>query len=122
MNQIEVLVREKESQETRTMTYKSWLDLQDRFELIGQCNSEGELIPGDPNLSPRHQKMQVAQENAEPVVSTGIQTMSQEEKMRLKEELIKKYAPKVEEPPVLEPVEQEKPAQKKRGPKPKTAA
>jgi hypothetical protein len=56
MAQVEVLVKHKQTGEQRTMTYKSFLDLQSSFNLIGQSDSEGNLIPGDPNLNPRHQR------------------------------------------------------------------
>ena len=58
MTQVEVLVKSKESGEERVLTYKSFLDLQDKFDLIGQSDSEGNLIAGDPNLNPRHQRTQ----------------------------------------------------------------
>lgn len=60
MPQIEVLVKSKESGEKRILTYKSFLDLQEKFDLIGQSDSEGNLIPGDPNLNPRHQRTQAS--------------------------------------------------------------
>lgn len=60
MPQIEVLVKSKESGEKRILTYKSFLDLQEKFDLIGQSDSEGNLIPGDPNLNPRHQRIQAS--------------------------------------------------------------
>lgn len=123
MTQIEVLVKDKSTQEQRTMTYKSYLDLQDRFELIGQCDQQGNLIPGDPNLNPRHQKVPV-NDVAVHAVDNG---MSMEEKLAKRDELLKKYQPqapeaneeKVEtqEPPTEEPKKRGKP-----GPKPKVTA
>lgn len=56
MVQIEVLVKSKETGLERTMTYKSYLDLQSRYELIGQIDEAGKLIEGDPNLQPQHRK------------------------------------------------------------------
>lgn len=124
MSQIEVLVKDKSTGDQRTFTYKSFLDLQDRFELIGQVDENGNLIPGDPNLNPRHQKV-AANDVAVHAVDTG---MSMEEKLRKKEELIKKFSPKVEEVPKVEQpkeepkVEAEEPKQRKKpGPKPKSA-
>jgi len=60
MAQVEVLVKSKESGDNRVITYKSYLDVSDKFELIGQSDSEGNLIPGDPNLNPRHQRTQAS--------------------------------------------------------------
>lgn len=60
MTQVEVLVKSKETGEKRVLTYKSFLDLQEKFDLIGQSDSEGNLIAGDPNLNPRHQRTQAS--------------------------------------------------------------
>lgn len=113
---VEVLVISKQSGEQRTMTYKSYLDLSDRFTLVGQCDSEGNLIPGDPNLSPRHQKVQ-ANDVVVPVADTG---MSMEEKLAKKQELIEKYS--VKAPPIEEVKEEPIKERKKPGPKPKVVA
>jgi len=59
MVQIEVLVRSKQNGLERTLTYKSYLDLISQFDLIGQVDESGNLIPGDPNLHPQHRKKQV---------------------------------------------------------------
>lgn len=61
MTQVEVLVKSKETGNQRVMTYKSFLDVSEMFELIGQSDSEGNLIPGDPNLNPRHQRTQASE-------------------------------------------------------------
>lgn len=117
MNQIEVLVKDKSTDDQRTMTYKSYLDLTDRFELIGQVDQSGNLIPGDPNLNPRHRKVaveDVAVHAAEPGSKP-----SMEELQRKKEELIQRFTPKTEEVPTE--VEESK-QRKKPGPKPKVAA
>jgi hypothetical protein len=142
-HQIFVLVRDQ-SGDQRTMTYKSYLDLQDRFTLIGQSDEEGNQIPGDPNLSPRHQKVAV-NDVAVHAVDTGMNSMSMEEKQRRKEELMQKFAPSSVEPDAtnLQPVSpdyalsenalqaleersqsmvQEPKAKKKPGPKPKEKA
>jgi len=119
--QIEVLVISKESGEQRTMTYKSYLDLADRFTLVGQSDSEGNLIPGDPNLNPRHQKVQ-ASDVVVPVVSTG---MTMEEKIARKKELEERYTVKVEpviQAPTIEEIHPEVKEKKKPGPKPKSVA
>jgi len=125
MTQIEVLVKDKSTQDQRTMTYKSFLDLQDRFELIGQCDENGNLIPGDPNLNPRHQKVTV-NDVAVHAVDNGL---TMEQKTAMRDELLKKYQrpePVIESPSEVE----EKPAEvpsgepkqrKKPGRKPKTA-
>lgn len=122
MNQVFVLVKEK-SGDQRTLTYKSFLDLQDRFELIGQSTEDGTLIPGDPNLNPRHQKVAV-QDVVVPAVNVGIVTgMTMEEKLAKREELIKQFTQP--EPPTQEvkeePKEEVKP-KRKPGPKPKVTA
>jgi len=104
--------------------HKSYLDLSDRFTLVGQCDSEGNLIPGDPNLSPRHQKVQT-NDVVVPVVSTG---MTMEEKEARRQELIDRYSVKVEPviqaPPIADgsrvPADiHEVKEKKKPGPKPK---
>jgi hypothetical protein len=61
MPQIEVLVKSKETGDTRVLTYKTFLDVEQDFELIGQSDSEGNLIPGSPNLNPRHQRTQASE-------------------------------------------------------------
>lgn len=129
MNQIEVLVKDKTTGDQRTMTYKSFLDLQDRFALIGQSDSEGNLIPGDPNLAPRHKKV-AAEDVAVHAVDAGINGMTMEDKLKKKEELIARFAPpqEVKPPEVEEPAEIQPEAKpdvkerKKPGPKPKVAA
>jgi hypothetical protein len=123
LNQIEVLVKDKTTGDQRTLTYKSFLDLQDRFELIGQCDENGSLIAGDPNLNPRHQKVQV-NDAVVPAADTGRVEMTMEEKQAKKAELMKKFAPKAEEVEKVEQPNEEQPEQKQRkkpGPKPKAA-
>lgn len=122
MNQIEVLVKEKSTDDQRIFTYKSFLDLQDRFELIGQCDSEGNLIEGNPNLNPRHRKV-TAPENG--VVHAANPGMTMEEKLKMRDELLQKFTP-----PKVEPAKAEikvepvipAPQRKKPGPKPKETA
>lgn len=119
MNQIEVLVKDKSTHDQRTMTYKSYQDLQDRFDLIGQIDEHGTLIPGDPNLNPRHQKVAV-NDVAVHAVDTG---MSMEEKLQRRDELIKKFTKPVEEPKTeIAEVPEEPKQRRKPGPKPKVTA
>lgn len=118
MGQIEVLVKDKSTGDQRTFTYKSFLDLQDRFELIGQCDEHGNLIQGDPNLNPRHQKVAV-NDVAVHAVDTG---MTMEEKLVKREELMKKYAPPIQETVTVDSPEEQPKQRKKPGPKPKQAA
>jgi hypothetical protein len=126
MTQIEVLVKDKITGEQRTFTYKSFLDLQDRFDLIGQVDDQGNLIPGDPNLNPRHQKVAV-NDVAVHAVDSG---MSMEEKLKKRDELLQKYTLPKEEVAKTEPVKVEDtpppPAEEKQrrkpGPKPKQTA
>jgi len=73
MTQVEVLVKSKESGEERIITYKSFLDLQDKFDLIGQSDSEGNLIAGDPNLNPRHQRTQASASVVVHAADPGVQ-------------------------------------------------
>jgi len=56
MVQIEVLVKDRKTGIERTITYKSFLDLQSMYELIGQIDENGNLIEGDPNLQPQHRR------------------------------------------------------------------
>lgn len=53
---ISVKVRNKESGDESTITYKAFQDVQSYFELLGQIDNDGNLIPGDPNLLPQHQR------------------------------------------------------------------
>lgn len=110
MGQVEVLVKHKQTGEERTMTYHSFKDLTSSFDLIGQCDSAGNLIPGDPNLDPRHQKVQ-ARDVAVHAVDSG---MSLEDKQMAKDELMKKFIKPIEVKPVIESEGRSKP-----GPKPK---
>lgn len=87
------------------MTYHAYKDTKYLFDLIGEVDSKGELVPGDPNLNPRHQKQAV--QNVAPVDSG----LSLEQKQAMKDELVKKFSkPEKEE----EPIQRKKP-----GPKPK---
>ena len=98
-HQVLVKVKPKGTEDERIITYKAYLDTSSSFDLIGQSNEEGELIPGDPNLEPRHRKPVSA---AAPVVEP-VQD-------------VPKIVDSVEFPPALESKEKPK---KKRGPKPK---
>lgn len=127
MTQIEVLVKDKSTEDQRILTYKSFLDLQDRFDLIGQVDENGELIPGDPNLNPRHQKVTVS-DVAVHAVDNG---MSIEEKLAKRDELLKKYSTPppevVKDHPVAQMSDQAldlpiPKVRKKPGPKPKKPA
>lgn len=73
MPQIEVLVKSKETGDTRVLTYKTFLDVEQDFELIGQSDSEGNLIPGSPNLNPRHQRTQASVSGAVHAAEGGVQ-------------------------------------------------
>lgn len=56
----EVKVRNKENGNIQTITYQAYKDVQYLFELIGQVDSKGNLIEGDPNLLPQHQRKSVS--------------------------------------------------------------
>jgi hypothetical protein len=58
-NQIEVKVRLKGQSDERTITYKAYQDTQSLFDLVGQVDGNGNLIEGDPNLNPQHQRKSV---------------------------------------------------------------
>jgi hypothetical protein len=60
----------------RVLTYKSFLYLNanpenPRYELIGEVDEKGNLVPGNPNLSAQHRQQAQHQESAAPVVRTG---------------------------------------------------
>jgi hypothetical protein len=52
----EVKVRDKKSGAEQTLTYSAYKDVAYMFDLIGQVDSNGNLILGDPNLLPQHQR------------------------------------------------------------------
>lgn len=64
-------------QTNQDMPYKSFLYIKDdiddvthqkKFELVGEVDSQGNLVPGNPNLDPQHQtKVAVPQKAAAPV-------------------------------------------------------
>lgn len=109
---VEVLVKHKQTGDTRTISYQSYKDTKYLFDLIGEVDEKGGLIPGSPNLQPRQPEQKEVV--ADPVVKLG-QTL--EERQKQKDELTAKYAAKIEViPPIEEPPQVE---QKKRGPKPK---
>ena len=60
------------------MPYKSFLYIKDniddvtrqqKFELVGEIDAVGNLVPGSPNLVPEHQTVVISSRSAEPVVS-----------------------------------------------------
>lgn len=109
MVQIEVLVKDRKTGIERTITYKSFLDLQSTYELIGQIDN-GVLIPGDPNLQPQHRrKVKSADARAEGEGATHTNPVSE-------------IFPNMEEIPSVEkPVQQSQLTERKKpGPKPKT--
>lgn len=60
----------------RILTYKSFIYLNanpenPRYELIGEVDEKGNLVPGNPNLSAQHRQSAPNQRSAEPVVNTG---------------------------------------------------
>lgn len=59
MAQIDVKVIDKVSREESTITYKAFLDVSYRFELLGQVDQNGNLISGDPNLQAQHRRKSV---------------------------------------------------------------
>lgn len=66
----------------RTLTYKSFLYLNtnpedQRYKLIGEVDSKGNLVPGNPNLNPQHRTQVQVIKNAEPVVDAGQPSMQE---------------------------------------------
>lgn len=64
---------------TQDMPYKSYLYIKDdiddvthqkKFELVGEVDASGNLVPGNPNLQPQHQTA-LPQKAVEPVVNAG---------------------------------------------------
>ena len=55
-NNILVRAEDKETGVNHTLPYKAYLDVKSRYNLIGQVDESGELIPGDPNLQPQHRR------------------------------------------------------------------
>lgn len=82
----------------RTMTYKSYLELRDRYELIAQIDDNGNPIAGNPNLKPEDQE--------------ALQQRSADAGSSREEEV----ATQVNETPQPTPIVKER---KKPGPKPK---
>jgi hypothetical protein len=109
---VEVLVKNKETGEPRTMSYKSYVDTQYMWDLIGQCDHNGNLIPGDPNLEARHRKVTAAKDaDRAGDVKTEVE--------HLQAEAIDTEVPEAEEPEINE--KPQKATIIRRSSKPKTA-
>jgi hypothetical protein len=76
--QVAVRVLRLADETTQDMPYKSFNYIKDdiddvthqkKFELIGEIDADGNLVPGSPNLQPQH-RTEVAQ-SVSPVVETG---------------------------------------------------
>jgi hypothetical protein len=76
--QVAVRVLRLADETTQDMPYKSFNYIKDdiddvthqkKFELIGEVDADGNLVPGSPNLQPQH-RTEVAQ-SVSPVVETG---------------------------------------------------
>lgn len=79
-----VRVRRLADDAVQDMPYKAFLYIQDdvddvthqkKFELIGEVDANGKLVPGSPNLNPQHQTSvpQPVQKSAEVAGSVGEQ-------------------------------------------------
>lgn len=112
MTQILVRVFNKITSEETVVTYHAYKDTEAHYTLIGQVDTEGNLVEGNPNLEARHKGNRNVVDH---VVSTGLSELTFEEKMAKKNELIEKYG----RPAIQEPDKTEK---KKPGPKPKVVA
>lgn len=77
-----VRVRRLADDTEQEMPYKSFWYIKDdiddvthqkKFELIGEVDAKGNLVPGNPNLEPQHQTKvpQLEQKNAAPVASVA---------------------------------------------------
>lgn len=53
---IEVKARNKTTGQEQILTYSAYKDVAYLFDLIGQIDSKGNLIDGDPNLLPQHKR------------------------------------------------------------------
>lgn len=74
--------------ETLTLSYKSFLMLTDggndqsRFQLVGEIDKDGELVPGNPNLGAQHRtQVPVAAKSVERVAEVGQQPTSTPEQV-----------------------------------------
>lgn len=60
------------------------ITLQKKFELIGEVDAKGKLIPGSPNLQPQHRSGQPPQvevnQNAAPVANVAEETKQEKKK------------------------------------------
>lgn len=78
-----VRVRRLADDTEQDMPYKSFLYIKDdvddvtrqvKFELVGEVDSQGNLVPGNPNLDPQyHKEVPQVQRSAEPVADAGVQ-------------------------------------------------
>lgn len=68
------------------MPYKSFLFIQDdiddvtrqkKFELVGEIDSHGNLVPGNPNLNDQHRTRVAHQKAAEPVANVDREEQTQ---------------------------------------------
>jgi hypothetical protein len=70
-----VKVQDKETQFTSIITYKAFHDVKYRFDLIGEVDSAGNLIPGSPNLQPQDRgaapSVSVIADSKPPIVTTN---------------------------------------------------
>jgi ribosome-associated toxin RatA of RatAB toxin-antitoxin module len=54
---LSVRVKHKETTEESIITYKAYVDTSQYYELIGQVDDYGNIVPGNPNLEARHQRV-----------------------------------------------------------------
>jgi hypothetical protein len=70
-----VQVQDKETQFTSIITYKAFHDVKYRFDLIGEVDSAGNLVPGSPNLQPQDRgavpSVNVIADSKPPIVTTN---------------------------------------------------
>lgn len=113
---------------TRILTYKAFLYLNvnpenPRYELIGEVDEKGELVPGNPNLNAQHRPSAQSQRSAEPVGNTGptarelelLEKIAQLERAQQAQTALVPEAEKAPPNPVAEQVATARAEQKKAG-------
>lgn len=94
---IEVKVRSKIHGAESIITYQAYKDTQYLFDLIGQVDSNGNLVEGDPNLLPEHKRksasVTVAEVRQQPKPEPVIPESLRAEFEKKKAELAAKQAP-----------------------------
>jgi hypothetical protein len=88
-------VKDKETHQESTITYKAFRDTSYRFDLIGQVDDQGNLMQSDPNLLAQHQRKVPA--SAPAVVDAGNKTTGQQAIDDIREAVISAVNAKIPE-------------------------